>query len=116
MPCSLSSPLEEEEEEEEEEANTRFPAPEAKETTTLLSVFGAGGGGGPHSLGAANDAAPTPKKKLAFLFLVRSRIPTAPVWEAFFADAERGLYSIYLSEAIGGGTPLRLVRGGDFVR
>lgn len=34
--------------------------------------------------------------KLAFLFLARSSIPTAPIWEAFFADDPlKELYSIY---------------------
>lgn len=36
--------------------------------------------------------------KLAFLFLVRSSIPTAPIWEAFFREggfAMKGRYSIY---------------------
>lgn len=39
-----------------------------------------------------------PPRKLAFLFLVRSRIPTEPIWAAFFGDAGpsmSGKYSIY---------------------
>ena len=36
---------------------------------------------------------------VAFLFLVRDQIPTAPIWKAFFDDADeqgaRGLYKIY---------------------
>ena len=39
------------------------------------------------------------RDRVAFLFLVRDQIPTAPIWKAFFDDADeqgaRGLYKIY---------------------
>ena len=39
------------------------------------------------------------RDRVAFLFLVRDQIPTAPIWKAFFDDADeqgaRGLYRIY---------------------
>ena len=39
------------------------------------------------------------RDRIAFLFLVRDQIPTAPIWKAFFDDADeqgaRGLYKIY---------------------
>jgi len=34
-------------------------------------------------------------KRVAFLFLVRSAIPTEPIWRAFFAGAPRDRYGIY---------------------
>ncbi|KAJ8599538.1 hypothetical protein CTAYLR_007121 [Chrysophaeum taylorii] len=33
--------------------------------------------------------------KLAFMFLVRTKIPTTPIWEAFFSEASEEAYAIY---------------------
>lgn len=39
------------------------------------------------------------RERIAFLFLVRDQIPTAPIWQAFFKDADargaKGLYRLY---------------------
>jgi hypothetical protein len=34
--------------------------------------------------------------KVAFMFLTRGPLPLAPLWEKFFAGADRGLYSVYV--------------------
>lgn len=50
-------------------------------------------------LHAAQDAATLPlpegKPKIAFLFVLRQKIPLEPLWERFFAGADNDSYSIY---------------------
>ncbi|KAG0614009.1 hypothetical protein M758_6G144300 [Ceratodon purpureus] len=50
-------------------------------------------------LHAAQDAATLPlpqgKPKVAFLFILRQKIPLEPLWERFFGGADKDSYSIY---------------------
>ena len=50
--------------------------------------------GGPEAmdLGALVRGPREGRGKVAFLFLVRSALPTAPIWEAFFEDARKNGY------------------------
>ncbi|KAG0618720.1 hypothetical protein M758_4G087700 [Ceratodon purpureus] len=56
-------------------------------------------------LHAAQDAATQPlppgKPKIAFLFILRQKIPFEQLWERFFANADEESYSIYTHQSLG---------------